>query len=195
VLAALERARTLGFLGPGAVADHLVHSSAFEAVLVGLTGRVVDLGSGGGVPGLVLALRRPDLEVVLVEAMVKRAAFLEVTIEALGLRRTRVVAERAELVGRSELRGMADAVVARGFGPPAVTAECGAALLRPDGLLIVSEPPDDTSRWPPDGLALLGLEAVRRQEGPPAMQVLRQVSPCPERYPRRDGMPRKRPLF
>lgn len=195
LLAALERARTLGFLGPGPVVDHLLHAVAFEAALQDVSGRVIDLGSGGGVPGLVVAARRPDLEIVLVEAMAKRAAFLAATIERLALGRARVLAERAEQAGRGELRGTADAVVARGFGPPATTAECGAPLLRPGGLLIVSEPPDDLGRWPADGLALLGLAALERRTGPPALQVLHQLSRCPASYPRRDGVPRKRPLF
>lgn len=190
----LTRARALGFLGPGPVEDHIVHAAGFVAAVEGLSGRVIDLGSGGGVPGLIVALARPDLGLVLVDAMAKRCAFLESAVAALGLAGTRVIQGRAEEVGRSELRGTADAVLARGFGPPAVTAECGAPLLRVGGLLVVSEPPVGPERWPEAGTALFGLRPTRRVDSP-ALQLLVQETPCSERFPRRNGKPGKDPLF
>jgi len=74
--------------------------------------------------------------------------------EALG-ERVRVIRSRAEVAGHDPaLRFQFDLVTARGFGPPAVTAECAAGFLRVDGRLVVSEPPEDrVSRWPSDGLA------------------------------------------
>lgn len=191
----LERSRALGFLGPGPVEEHIAHAQGFIDALAGVTGVVVDLGSGGGVPGLVIATARPDLEVVLVDAMRKRCDALEASVAVLGLSGVRVVEGRAEVVGRSELRGTADAVVARGFGGPSVTGECAAPLLRVGGLLVVSEPPGTSSRWPAEGLAVLGLELGVRSTAGPSIQTLRQVVTCPHRYPRRDGMPAKRPLF
>jgi 16S rRNA (guanine527-N7)-methyltransferase len=190
----LARSRELGFLGPGPVEDHIDHAAGFVDALVGCRGRVVDLGSGGGVPGLVVAVARPDLEVVLVDAMGKRCRFLEEAVTALGLRTT-VVEGRAEVLARGPLRGSADVVLARSFGPPAVTAECAAPLLRDGGLLIVSEPPEAMDRWPAAPLAELGLTAVRRTDSSPVLQILRRSAPCPDRFPRRDGMPAKRPLF
>jgi 16S rRNA (guanine527-N7)-methyltransferase len=194
LLEQLERSRTLGFLGPGPVEDHVAHADGFLQALVGVAGRVIDLGSGGGVPGLVIAVARPDLDVVLVEAMAKRCRFLESAGRALGLTTT-LVEGRAELVGRGPLRGSAAAVVARSFGPPAVTAECAAPLLGVGGRLIVSEPPGAVERWPALPLAQLGLTVGPRTVGTPVMQVLEQTSACPDRFPRRDGMPAKRPLF
>ncbi len=92
------------------------------------------------------------------------------------------------------LRGQFDLVVARSFGKPAVTAECAAGFLHVGGFLVVSEPPDvtDETRWEPEGLAELGLEDSGQQVG---CQVMRAVSLCPERFPRRVGIPAKRPLF
>ena len=112
--------------------------------------------------------------------------------------RVQVVAERAEIVGRNQAyRSAAPLVVARSFGAPAVTAECASPLLAPGGLLIVSEPPgSDGVRWDPAGLALLGAAAERvARTAKGTFQVIRQVSPCPDRYPRRVGVPAKRPLF
>jgi 16S rRNA (guanine527-N7)-methyltransferase len=195
LLGQLGRARELGFLGPGAVVDHVAHAQGFLDVIAAVRGRVVDLGSGGGVPGLVVAVARPDLEVVLVDATAKRCRFLESAAAALGLAGTRVVEGRAEVVGRGPLRGSAAAVLARSFGAPPVTAECAAPLLHVGGLLVVSEPPEDTGRWPAEAVRQLGLTVRRRTDTTPVMQVLEQTEPCPERFPRRDGMPAKRPLF
>jgi 16S rRNA (guanine527-N7)-methyltransferase len=78
-----------------------------------------------------------------------------------------------------------------------VTAECGAPFLAAGGHIVVSEPPDgDDARWPAEGVQELGLAAdgiVRTEAG--SYRLLRQVAPCPDRYPRRVGMPAKRPLF
>jgi len=194
LLDVLGRARTLGFLGPGPVEDHLAHTAGFLEALRSVTGRVVDLGSGGGVPGLIVAIERPDLELVLVDATAKRCRFLEEVLQQLSLKAT-VIEGRAEVVGRGPLRGTADAVVARSFGPPAVTAECAAPLLRPTGLLVVSEPPSGEDRWPAGPLEMLGLRPLLRTTTAPVMQVLVQGSSCPDEYPRRDGVPAKRPLF
>jgi 16S rRNA (guanine527-N7)-methyltransferase len=159
-------------------------------------GTVVDLGSGGGVPALVLALARPGLSWVLVEVGQRRAQWLAAAVQRLGLGdRVTVRAERAEQTGRGPWRARAVAVTARSFGPPAVTAECAAPLLELGATCWVAEPPAaDPERWPPAGLEVLGL--VRRAAGePPGWAGLALVRPCPDRYPRRVGIPAKRPLF
>ncbi len=195
LLAQLERARALGFLGPGPVAEHIDHAAGFLDALADVEGTVVDLGSGGGVPGLIIGVARPDLQVVLLDATAKRCRFLAEAVTALALRAT-VLAGRAEAIGHSAWRGTADAVVARAFGGPASTAECAAPLLRLDGLLLVSEPPDPTGdRWLVEPLATLGLTIGPRTDKFSVVQALHQTSPCPPSFPRRDGLPRKRPLF
>ncbi|HET7487931.1 MAG TPA: RsmG family class I SAM-dependent methyltransferase [Acidimicrobiales bacterium] len=196
----LEQARQLGFLGPGPVAAHVQHAGGFvQAVGTPGPARVVDLGSGGGVPGLVLAFAWPGSSFLLLESKDRRAAFLAEAVQALALSdAVRVAHGRAEEVGRDPAwRGWADLVVARSFGPPAVTAECASPLLHEGGRLVVSEPPvGDEDRWPAAGLAALGLRpAARIEQAFSRFQVLRQDEPCPEAYPRRSGVPAKRPLF
>ena len=190
LLAVLEEARDLGFLGPGPVTFHVEHARAYLAALDGVTGAALDLGSGGGVPGLVLAVERPDLAWTLLDAMTRRTAFLDRAVATLGLAAT-VRTARAEEVG--DLRGRFDAVVARSFGPPAVTAECAAPLLRVGGRLVVSEPPAAIGRW--DGARVLGLGRAHVLPGPPRLAVLELETPCPAAYPRRTGVPAKRPLW
>lgn len=195
LIAQLERARLLGFLGPGPVGDHIEHTAGFLAALLQVSGTVVDLGSGGGVPGLIIGVARPDLVLLLVESAAKRCRFLETASEALQLNAI-VVEGRAEVIGHGTLRGTADAVVARSFGSPASTAECAAPLLRVGGTLVVSEPPvPDPARWSAQGVARLGLEIGRRSGASPVVQTFEQVRPCSDSFPRRVGLPAKRPLF
>ena len=159
----------------------------------------LDLGSGGGLPGLVLAaLRAPEVCWTLLDARQRSVTFLFEAVAQLELgERVIPLLGRAEEIGRrDEYRGRYGLVVARGFGSPAVTAECAAPLLTVGGRLVVSEPPDPPpSRWPAV-LERLGLAfgAVQRfPEG--SFAVLEQVNPCPSTYPRRTGVPAKRPLW
>jgi 16S rRNA (guanine527-N7)-methyltransferase len=177
------------------------HSAAYAAALGGpAPSRVVDLGSGGGVPGLVLAVEVwPEATFTLLDASQRRCTYLELSVADLGLDdRVEVLWARAEEAGREETRrGAADVIVARSFGPPAATAECAAPLLRVGGALVVSEPPGSGGeRWEPSGLDLLGLvvETTAMVEGA-TFTVLRQAALCPDLYPRRPGVPTRRPLF
>lgn len=201
----LEEARHLGFLGPGPVQAHLRHAAGFAEVIRivagGPTGSfsAVDLGSGGGIPGLALAMHFTESRWVLVEAATRRTAFLYSAVVALGLtERITVIAQRAEEIGRlGEHRAQHHLVVARGFGPAAVTAECAAPLLGIDGMAVISEPPGGARwRWPVDGLKILGMgTGPATSAGGASYQVLIQTTLCPDRYPRRTGVPAKRPLF
>ena len=200
----LQEARQRGFLGPGPVEIHLDHARAFVVAADRTPARAVDLGAGGGLPGIVLAVEFwPETQWVFVDAQQKRTAFLREAVTDLGLDdRITVVTERAEVVGRDpQYRATFDLVVARSFGPPAVTIECAAPLLRDGGMFVASEPPEGTGtgRWAPAGLAELGCgpaEGVVVGEDPGFHFVrIPQVTESPERYPRRVGIPNKRPLF
>ncbi|MHB1446036.1 MAG: RsmG family class I SAM-dependent methyltransferase [Acidimicrobiales bacterium] len=157
-----------------------------------------DLGSGGGAPALVLLGLWTDSFAVLIEAAQRRAAFLVESLERLGwAQRSEVVEARAEEVGRDvTYRQRFELVTARSFGSPAVTAECGAPLLAVGGILVVSEPPSAPERWPDAALSQLGLGSGTSTEvGGYHFRILPQDDPCPERFPRRTGVPSRRPLF
>lgn len=162
-------------------------------------GAIVDLGSGGGIPGLPLVTAGVGSRWALLDGSVTRCRFLSEAVARLSpAQAVEVICGRAEEVGRDEgQRGQWDAVIARSFGRPATTAECAAPLLAVGGVLVVAEPPSSSpGRWPPEGLALLGLEPETLfQEGQATYQVLRQTALCPPRFPRRVGVPAKRPLF
>ena len=125
-----------GLLGPREVPRlwerHLLNCAALSSLVE--DGQVVlDLGSGAGLPGLVLALQRPDVQVVLVESLQRRAAFLSECVEALGLRNTLVRRARAEeLHGKLEV----DVVTARAVAPVDRLAQWSLPLLHPGGRLL-----------------------------------------------------------
>jgi 16S rRNA (guanine527-N7)-methyltransferase len=199
--AVLEESRALGFLGPGPVEAHVEGARALADVVGMPDGRVLDLGSGGGVPGLVLALEWAGAEITLLDASARRTAFLRAAAGRLGLdKRVDVVVGRAEDLARSpELRERFSLVVARGFGVPAVTAECGVGFLVLGGLLAVTEPPPahrGPARWPAPGLERLGLSpAVIETRATTGVAKMRRVGALDRRYPRRSGIPAKRPLW
>lgn len=201
----LDNARQLGFVGPGPLPTHVGHALGFAAAAA--VGRAIaeaprlclDLGSGAGLPGLVLALWWPDSGWVLLDAGSRRTTFLLEAASRLELSdRIEVATGRAEELGHDpRLRGGMDLVVARGFGPPAVTAECAAPFVAVGGVAVVSEPPGGRpGRWPGQGLALVGMAPGPTVTVPGGTyQVLEQRGPCPAPLPRRTGIPAKRPLF
>lgn len=186
-----------------------VASWGHAGITSGGPARFLDLGSGGGMPGLVLAHHWQRSQAVLLDSNSRKTVALREAVDACGWsNRVSVVHSRAEVAARSDLRSAFDLVVARSFGPPPVTVECAAPFLRCGGLLVVSEPPVDPppgsnvgacasnpDRWPPEGLVVVGLEVVAGWRRLFGYQVLRQVVPCPTRFPRRVGVPRKRPIY
>jgi 16S rRNA (guanine527-N7)-methyltransferase len=176
---ALGESQRLGMLGDRPLAEVVEHSLAFVDALADVTGTVVDLGSGGGVPGLVVARSRPDLRLVLVDRRGSRADHLHRLVGRLGVGdRVEVVATDAAAV-RELLPAPADAVVARGFGPPEATLRAARPLLRPGGLIVVSQPPAGApgDRWPAPLLVASGVVAV--PHGDRRVAVFRAVQPSP----------------
>jgi 16S rRNA (guanine527-N7)-methyltransferase len=213
-----ETARRLGFLGPGPADDQITHAHAFAAVLeaVGVgPAPFLDLGSGGGVPGLVLAALWPESTGTLLDASERRTAFLRRTVLGLGwASRVTVVRGRAESLAHDPvLRAMFPLVVSRSFGAPSVTAEIGGSFLTVGGSLAVSEPNDGRAptgragqaddvrdrsgaRWPDNRLAELGLAPAELTQGDGArVAVIRRVQRSDGRWPRAVGIPAKRPLW
>lgn len=196
--AILRRAHAAGFIGADDLESHIAHARAFARALEGEPGRFLDLGSGGGLPGLVLGLEWPLAEGVLVDRSRRRAGLLQAAIAELELgSRVRVICGRAEELGHDpELRERFDVVTARAFASPAVTAECGAAFLKLGGRLVVSGPPGVSveERWPTERLEPVGLgEALLVVVDGASFAVLAKSAPCDPRYPRR--IPSKRPLW
>jgi 16S rRNA (guanine527-N7)-methyltransferase len=180
------------------VADSLV---GLEFAVLRDATRIADLGSGAGFPGLALAVALPDAHVTLVESVGKKCEFLRRTVEAADLGNVEVVHGRAEAWPAGI--GTQDVVTARALAPLNVLAEYAAPLLVAGGSLLAWKGHQDPSEEA-DGMAAasqLGLEprpprAVEPFDGANArhLYLYLKVSPTPDRYPRREGMARKRPL-
>ncbi len=197
LLAALERPHRLGTIG-GDLEEQLAHCASFSAILGELTDRGavleagVDLGTGGGLPGVALAAEWTTMRWLLIDMRTARADEVERTILRLGLDdRVDVRGVEAQRVGHEAAhRERFDVAVARAFGPPSITAECASALVSVGGHLIVSEPPADDStadrgRWDIAGLSALGFGSpeVIERDGT-RFVVLGKTSPSPANIPR-----------
>ncbi|MCS7206580.1 MAG: 16S rRNA (guanine(527)-N(7))-methyltransferase RsmG [Dehalococcoidia bacterium] len=195
---ALEEAERVHFL------DSLTIAMAMPSE-VREGGRLVDVGSGAGFPGLPLAIAFPSLGVVLIESVGKKVAFLRACVEALGLEeRVEVLHGRAEeLAHQPGLREGFSLGVARAVGPLAVALELVLPFVQVGGRAVFPKKGDwagevDLAR--PAAEALGGavpqvLEVDPSLLGPGrVLVVVPKVHPTPPRYPRRAGMPAKRPL-
>ncbi|RME46518.1 MAG: 16S rRNA (guanine(527)-N(7))-methyltransferase RsmG [Chloroflexi bacterium] len=169
-------------------------------------GRVslVDIGSGAGFPGLPLKIARPAWRVVLVESTRKKTEFLAHIIDQLGLEDVAVAWGRAEDIGRdAAYREQFDIAVARAVADMAVLAEYALPLLRIGGRFIAQKGTDPGDELKAAGKAIALLGGVHRHTIPyglPAFDeplhlvVIEKVTPTPEKYPRRPGVPAKRPI-
>lgn len=174
--------------------------------------RVIDVGSGGGLPGVPLAIVMPGVRFTLLETTGKKAAFLREAAAALGLGNVEVVQERAEVLGqdrgervdragRTERehghREAYDAAVARAVGPMAVIAELTVPLVKVGGrvLLIKGQKAAEELAAAKQALYLLHAQHAGTVETPTGrIVVLEKARPTPRAYPRRSGEPKRAPL-
>ena len=164
---------------------HLEESlSALETVRR-FDGSIVDVGSGGGAPGIPLAGALPEREITLLESNRRKCAFLERW--AAELPNLRVVCGRAE-EQPVDTYGVA---VAKALAPPPVAAEWCLPLVAPGGAAVLFVGPTAESERAAAVAEQLAAELV---ESPPGLLVLRKVGPTPPGFPRRPGIARKRPL-
>lgn len=173
VMAVLEESQRLGFLGDRALPEVIEHARSFVDALDGVEGTVADMGSGGGVPGLVIAHDRPDVKVLLIDRRAARTDFLDRMVRRLRWTQ-RVEVRCADVADLIDGAASIDAAVARGFGPPDVTLSMGSRLVRPGGRIVISEPPEG-DRWPPELLDDLGVRRLDDDRG--AVSVFEVTGP------------------
>jgi 16S rRNA (guanine527-N7)-methyltransferase len=148
-------------------------------------GPIVDVGSGGGTPGIPLAASLPEREVTLVEAERRKAEFLERWTGELP--NLNVVWGRAE----SQATDCYKLAVAKALAPPPVAAEWCLPLVRSGGAVVLWVGPSADL----DAVATVaGRIAGEVEEAPPGFVVIRKTGPTPEGFPRRVGVAKKRPL-
>jgi 16S rRNA (guanine527-N7)-methyltransferase len=164
---------------------HLEDSLAALPIVESYPGPIVDVGSGGGAPGLPLAAALPDREVTLLESNRRKADFLEAI--ARGFPNVHVVWGRAEEQALERF-GVA---VAKALAPPPVAAEWCLPLVRVGGATILWVGPTADADAAGRAAARLGAASPEAHSG---LLVLRKLAPTPPGFPRRPGIARKRPL-
>jgi len=164
---------------------HLDESLAAVGVVREFEGPIIDVGSGGGAPGVPLAVEFPYRVVTLLEANRRKCAFLERW--ARELPNVRVVCGRAEEQPVDAWR----VAVAKALAPPPVAAEWCLPLVRPGGAAVLWVGPSAVAERVARVAERLAAEPV---DAPPGFLVLRKVGPTPSGFPRRAGVAKKRPL-
>lgn len=161
----LSAAQRIGALGAQPVADIISHACAFANVLPQSVQTCVDLGSGAGVPGLVIAIARPEIRLTLVDRRSKRTDALRRAVKALDIEEqvSVVCADVESFARRADMNHAFDAACARGFGPPEFTLHWSAELVRPGGVIVISEPPlGSPDRWQGVDLPGMGVSEPNR---------------------------------
>jgi len=166
LLDALGEAQRIGMLGPGSLELAIRRAWAFVDRCPKEARSFVDLGTGGGLPGLVVAVGRPDLSGLLVDRRAKRVDLVTRLVGRLGLA-DRIRTWAGDVVDLPVVMDDRwDVATSRGFGPPSYTASLAAPLLRPGGALLVSEPPESTGeRWRDPAVVEAGLRLVDVADG------------------------------
>ena len=184
----------------GPAAD-LVSDSLVLLEHLGNANKVVDVGSGGGLPGLPLKIARPELIVTLVESDQDKAAFLVRACAALGLQDVDVVAKRAEEAGHDpHYREAFDVAVARALAPMPVLAELCLPLVKVGGRLLAQKTSSEDVGSAARTIEVLGgalnrvAAAPSTARGAGTVVIVDKLRPTPAAYPRRPGVPSHKPL-
>lgn len=193
----LTAVRTL----PDVEARHFLDSLSCATVMGELNGRsLIDVGTGPGFPGLPLKILYPELKLTLVESVGKKARFLKAVVESLALRDVDIQAQRAETLGQDPIfREQYDWVVARAVAALPVLAEYLLPLCRVGGNVLAQKGETAPQEVQTAQTAVSQLGGAIPQLTPSPIQtgyfvLIQKVGPTPAKFPRRPGMPLKRPI-
>jgi 16S rRNA (guanine527-N7)-methyltransferase len=184
------------------IIDSLTLLAGLENVPAGA--RLIDIGSGGGLPGVVLALCRGDLDITLLEATGKKVRFLKECINAMGLKQVRAVQDRAETLGQNHAhRERYELAVSRAVGPMSLVLEYSLPLVKLGGRVLAMKGPKVEAELDEagDALDLLGAGDLQVFDAYPesfdkqlVIVSIVKARPTPSAYPRAPGEPRRKPL-
>lgn len=191
------RASEVGLLNGSQIDTQISHSKSFVKLIPSSGKRILDLGTGIGIPGIIVASILSSSSIFLLDSNQKKINFVLSVKERLSLFNMEVLIGRAEELGRQKaLRESFDCVLTRGFGSVGVTAECAAPFLMPGGDLIISAPPSPSlDIWQAEPLKSLGLTFPEVKRVNFNFYHLKKFTSCSDTFPRRVGIPSKRPLF
>jgi len=179
------------------VERQIADAAALRAVAWHGIGHVIDIGSGGGLPAVPLALALPEVRFSLLEANMRKCAFLEQVAARLGLPNVEILPGRAEDLGRQpRLRERFNRAISRAAAPPSVLLELALPFVKPGGELIAEVTSVDAHLLE-SAARLLGGGTPRLERPVPGgstLLVVPKVTSTPAAYPRRVGVPSRKPL-
>ncbi len=192
-----QRVNLTGARTPDQVEAQIADADALLATSWAHVNRVIDIGTGGGLPAIPLALARPAVQFTLLEANVRKCAFLEHVAGTLGLRNVAVLAGRAEEFGhRPSFREQFDRAISRAAARPAVLLELALPFVTTGGDLLAQVTPFDPHVLEHVARLLGGgpprLERPLPRRG--ALLVVDKLFPTAPDFPRRVGLPNRKPL-
>lgn len=161
--------------------------------------RVIDVGSGGGLPGIPLAIVLPDVAFTLLEATGKKAEFLREAVRRLGLRNVTVIDERAESLGQDHqrYREQFDLVTSRAVGKLNVLLELTVPLVRVGGFVMAikgEKAPEEIAEAKPALHTLHCVVSDTHRTPTGTIVVIEKQRKTPRLYPRRPGEPKRKPI-
>ena len=186
----------------GIAVKHFADSlTALRMIELNAGDRVIDVGTGGGFPGIPLLIARPEIEITMLDSTGKKLAFVSQSVEELGLS-ANVVHARAEEAGRGELRESFDFAVSRAVAAMNVLCEYCLPLVRVGGVFIAMKGPDADAELGGSAAALKKLggaygdtRAFTLPDGSERrLVVCKKISQTPTAYPRNGGKIAKKPL-
>lgn len=196
-----QRARAAGALGSVSVEELRSHAEGYVSPQMSLKqgARCVDLGSGVGIPGVLLAIEHAESSWRLLDSSSFRCEIALAAVRSAGLEsRVEVVHGRVEDYAHDpRWRAKSDLVVARLFGPPSEVAECGLPLLAAGGSLVVSVSNTTSEAWAGADISPFAASVVERWETPSGqfLRAQRSDGAVSGRFPRREPARRRTPLF
>ena len=193
LLAGCVTVRLTGTRGADELYGQHIRDSLESVPLLPDEGPVIDVGSGGGLPGIVWAICRPDLGVVLLDSVGKKCRAMREIADALGLGNVEVVCERSEDFARTRREAFALAC-ARAVASAGVTAELLSPLVRVGGRLLTFKGPKLTEElegikaWRRLGLGVPEILPYGAEDSSRCFVLWKKVAPCPRAFPRRPGL-------
>lgn len=205
LLKGMEKCRLTGEKTEHGIIEKHLYDAIYPLKCINIenSSRLLDLGTGGGLPGIPIKIIRPDLKLTLLDSNKKKALFLKETIRALNLTGVEVTINRAELVGHNSMyREAYDYILCRAVAKTAVLAELSLPLLRIGGKAILYKGPrgEEELKKAINAINICGgsLESIKdyslKSGEERKLFLIKKIKLTPEKYPRKPGLPAKRPI-